>query len=234
MGMEKILVIDDDPTYVEFLTELLTAEKYEVSGAMSGLDALKIIKRNRFDLIILDLIMPDVDGFQVCREIRESKRNHDAMIIMVTGKRMGSHDLMKGLEMGADEYLLKPVSPGELLARVRAMIRVRKLQDEVAQLESRSSWKEGMKEMLSTLGEYLARSSTTISSLTDYSQFKSREDVETFQTLIGNETKSILIVLETLQKLIKKLDSETSDVTRDEIFDIEANLRERMEQVGKK
>ncbi|MBW1981266.1 MAG: response regulator transcription factor [Deltaproteobacteria bacterium] len=116
----KILVIEDDPVITEFLSTGLTYEGYEVAASATGKAALHELRHRAYDLIILDIMLPDLDGFEVCRHIR----SHDSElpILMLTVKKEVS-DRVKGLDSGADDYLTKPFSFDELLARIRALLR---------------------------------------------------------------------------------------------------------------
>jgi DNA-binding response OmpR family regulator len=117
--MPKILVVDDEPTLVETIRYNLRREGHDVVTAVDGLQALEVARRERPDLIVLDLMLPKLDGFEVCREIR---REQTVPIIMLTAKD-DEIDKVVGLELGADDYVTKPFSMRELLARVRASLR---------------------------------------------------------------------------------------------------------------
>lgn len=117
-----VLVIEDEPTIVEFLRVGLTYEHHEVEAAEDGLSGLSLAKQHEFDLIILDVMLPGLDGFQVCRRLRES--GQDVPIIMLTARK-DVPDRVTGLNLGADDYLTKPFSFDELLARMRAVLRRR-------------------------------------------------------------------------------------------------------------
>lgn len=117
--MTRILIIDDDPGLVELLTEYLQARGHEVISASNGDDGLLLLTNNNPDLIILDVMMPGKDGFQVCREIRSKSQ---IPVIMLTA-RGDEYDRIIGLEIGADDYLPKPFNPRELLARISAVLR---------------------------------------------------------------------------------------------------------------
>jgi DNA-binding response OmpR family regulator len=129
--MTKILLVEDDVTLLETLEYNLVKEGYEVVKATDGQSGLDVARQAKPDLIILDLMLPQLDGLSVCRAIR---REMDVPIIMLTA-RTGEVDKIVGLESGADDYVTKPFSLGELLARVRAQLRraPRQAQD---QLES--------------------------------------------------------------------------------------------------
>ncbi len=116
----RILVIEDEPTVVEFLRTGLTYEGYEVRVTESGREGLELALNQDFDLIILDLMLPDMDGFDVCRKLRSYGK--DVPIIMLTA-RTEIQDRVRGLDLGADDYITKPFSFDELLARVRARLR---------------------------------------------------------------------------------------------------------------
>ena len=117
---KKILVVDDEPAQLRLLDQVLTANGYGVIRANSGQEAMRIVFERRPDLVLLDVMMPEIDGWQTCRLIREVS---DVPVIMLTGKRNSEDDIVRGLECGADEYLVKPVGNRELLARVRAALR---------------------------------------------------------------------------------------------------------------
>ena len=116
----KILVVDDEPTFVRLIEQVLTNEGYEVFKANNGLEALRLLFVQKPDLVLLDVIMPRMDGWQTCQRIREMS---DVPIIMLTGKQKAEEDIVRGINYGADDYLLKPVGNKELVAKVRAVLR---------------------------------------------------------------------------------------------------------------
>jgi len=117
---KKVLVVDDEPAQLRLVDQVLTSNGYEVIKAGSGQEAVRVIYERKPDLVLLDVMMPEIDGWQTCRLIREVS---DIPVIMLTGKRNSEDDIVRGLECGADEYLAKPVGNRELLARVRAALR---------------------------------------------------------------------------------------------------------------
>ena len=117
--MKKILVVEDDPDIIEISHDYLKAAGYGVVTAADGVKGLAAARREKPDLIVLDLMLPEMDGLDVCRAIR---RESDVPIIMLTA-RVEETDKLIGLELGADDYITKPFSPRELVARVRVVLR---------------------------------------------------------------------------------------------------------------
>lgn len=119
-GRIHILVVEDEPTIVELLHIGLAYEGYQVAVAYNGHSGLEMAEKGDFDLLILDLMLPDLDGFKVCRRLR--MRENNIPIIMLTARK-DIADRVAGLDMGADDYITKPFSFEELVARVRAVLR---------------------------------------------------------------------------------------------------------------
>lgn len=117
--MEHILVVDDEKEIADLIEVYLVNENYQVSKFYNGKDALMAIQENTYDLAILDVMLPNVDGFELCQEIR---KEHYYPIIMLTAK-IEDNDKIKGLTIGADDYITKPFNPLEVLARVRTQLR---------------------------------------------------------------------------------------------------------------
>ena len=117
---KKILIVDDEPAQLRLAEQVLKSNGYQVLLANSGQESLRMIVDQKPDLVILDVMMPGIDGWQTCSCARELT---DIPIIMLTGKRTGEDDIVRGLECGADEYLAKPLGNRELLARVRSALR---------------------------------------------------------------------------------------------------------------
>ena len=115
----SVLLVEDDPRVRRVLRLALQDEGYQVREAASGRDGLAEVSQDSPDVVLLDLMLPDLDGFTVCREIR---RSTDVPVIMVTA-RTDSHDVVAGLEAGADDYVTKPLIAKELSARIRALLR---------------------------------------------------------------------------------------------------------------
>ena len=119
MADAKILVVDDDKKIVELVTLYLKKDGYHVLAAYDGQQAIELARRKQPDLVVLDLMLPQVDGMDVCRILRAES---PLPIIMLTG-RSTDDDKLEGLDLGADDYVTKPFNPRELLARIRAVLR---------------------------------------------------------------------------------------------------------------
>lgn len=117
---KKIMVVDDEPAQLRLVERALTVSGYHVVKAGSGQEALRLVFEQRPELVLLDVMMPEIDGWQTCRLIREVS---DVPVIMLTGRRHSEDDIVRGLESGADEYLAKPIGNRELQARVKAALR---------------------------------------------------------------------------------------------------------------
>jgi two-component system KDP operon response regulator KdpE len=114
------MVVDDEPAQLRLVERALTVSGYHVVKAGSGQEALRLVFEQRPELVLLDVMMPEIDGWQTCRLIREVS---DVPVIMLTGRRHSEDDIVRGLESGADEYLAKPIGNRELQARVKAALR---------------------------------------------------------------------------------------------------------------
>jgi len=128
MADARILVVDDERKVVELVTLYLKREGYQVLAAYDGLQALELARQKQPDLIILDLMLPGIDGLAVCRALRNEGNN--VPVVMLTARTL-EEDKLTGLDTGADDYVTKPFSPRELVARVRAVLRrVREQRDD--------------------------------------------------------------------------------------------------------
>src|SRR5882757_9058688 len=126
----RVLVVDDVPANVKLLEARLSAEYFDVTTAHSGAEALAICERAACDIVLLDVMMPDMDGFEVCRRLKSNPITHHIPVVMVTALDQSS-DRVAGLDAGADDFLTKPVSDVALIARVRSLSRLKMMTDEL-------------------------------------------------------------------------------------------------------
>jgi adenylate cyclase len=153
----RILAVDDNPTNLEILRVRLTAQGYEVVTAVDGEDALKRAGELEPDLVLLDVMMPKIDGITVLKQLKQDSKLAFVPVILVTAKA-DTRDIVQGLEAGGDDYLTKPYEQAALMARVRSLLRVKELHDTVAQqaaqlkeqTEQLSSWNRLLEERVAT------------------------------------------------------------------------------------
>ena len=129
----RILVVDDTPLNVKLLADLLRAQGYDVLTAASGREAMAIVEKEDLDLVLLDVVMPEMSGYEVCRKIRANPGTGILPVVMVTALDPGE-ERIKGIEAGADDFLTKPINQPELLARVRSLLRIRALYEELGEM----------------------------------------------------------------------------------------------------
>jgi putative two-component system response regulator len=164
--LAQILVVDDDPMIVDVLTRFLSREGYGVITAQNGIEALDKVKNHQPDLILLDVTMPEMDGFTACRLLKEDERTALIPITMLTGLDDREHRT-RGIEAGADDFLTKPFEHSILRARIRSQLRLKRLTDQLEHtenvifmlaqaVEEKDSYTEGHLRRLRSYGEQLA------------------------------------------------------------------------------
>src|SRR5256885_5656175 len=126
----RVLIVDDVPANLKLLESRLSAEYFDTMTASNGAEALGICERAECDVVLLDVMMPDMDGFEVCRRLKSNPLTHHLPVVMVTALDQPS-DRVKGLEAGADDFLTKPVSDVALIARVRSLSPLKMVPDEL-------------------------------------------------------------------------------------------------------
>jgi putative two-component system response regulator len=162
----RILVVDDDPMIVDVLTRFLSREGYEVITAQNGVEALGQVERHKPDLILLDVTMPEMDGFTTCRRLKDDERTALIPITMLTGLDDREHRT-RGIEAGADDFLTKPFEHSILRARIRSQLRLKRLTDQLEHtenvifmlaqaVEAKDAYTEGHLRRLRSYGEQLA------------------------------------------------------------------------------
>lgn len=125
-NQHKILAIDDDPVILNLIEKYFTDEDYSIKTALNGLDGLAMLKQEDFDLVILDLMMPDMNGYEICQKIREDFPLFELPVIILTAKSL-IKDIIKAFDTGANDYISKPFDRNELIARARTLIRLKRL-----------------------------------------------------------------------------------------------------------
>ena len=155
----RILVVDDTPSNVKLLADILSAKGYAVVTAVNGAEALARTERDTPDLVLLDVMMPGMSGYDVCRKLRDNPATAMLPVIMVTALDPGQ-ERVKGIEAGADDFLTKPIHQPEILARVRSLLRIKALHDELTDLnrdlEARVAEQVSQLERLSRLKRFFS------------------------------------------------------------------------------
>jgi adenylate cyclase len=158
-GPGRVLVVDDTPVNLKLLADLLAAKGYAVVTATSGPEALAKVEADAADLVLLDVMMPGMSGYEVCRKIRENPATAMLPVVMVTALDP-AQERVKGIDAGADDFLTKPIHQPELLARVRSLLRVKTLWDQLAELnrtlEQRVTEQVGQLERLERLKRFFS------------------------------------------------------------------------------
>ena len=135
--MATVLLVDDEEVNLYALKIILEARQYRCLTASNGPDALRIASEALPDAILLDIHMPVMDGYEVCRRLKEDERTHPIPIVFLTARYRDQEEVIHGLDLGANDYVTKPFNPEELLARVAVMVRVRKAEDAVREASHR-------------------------------------------------------------------------------------------------
>ena len=152
----RVLVVDDKPPNIRLLEAILAPRGYDVRTALSGEAALEIIAASDIDLVLLDIVMPGMDGYEVCRRIREHTDTAYLPVVMVTAS--GDEQKVKALEAGADDFLSKPINKNELLARVASLARIKHYQDTIKrQADELAGWNSELESRVEKQVEQLAR-----------------------------------------------------------------------------
>lgn len=129
----SLLIVDDKPKNIQVLGGILRREGYDLSFALNGYEALDLIKDNNFDLILLDVMMPEIDGFSVCRKLKNDPLTQDIPVIFITA-RAENHHVLRGFEVGGQDYIAKPFNSSELIARVDTHLKLRERSNELNEL----------------------------------------------------------------------------------------------------
>jgi len=144
---DVILIVDDDPSNRLLLKEILTSNGYEVKMARKGGEALNMVQEDPPSAVILDVLLPDMNGLQICRKMKSSKQTRFIPIVLLTALR-GNQERIQGIEAGADDFISKPVHRVELITRIKSLVRIKRL-NEI--LEQKVEELEAVKEKLKTL-----------------------------------------------------------------------------------
>ena len=154
MDTPTILIVDDEEINVKLIKGMLSQENYNIFGAFSGQEALSMLTSISPDLIMLDVMMPEMDGFELCRKIKQNENTQIIPVLMVTALREKKHRLM-AMDCGADDFLSKPVERTELKIRVKSLLRIKNYHDELYKRYEEISQKNDKLQKLETLRDGL-------------------------------------------------------------------------------
>jgi twitching motility two-component system response regulator PilG len=121
MGKKKILIVEDEESLLKLESILLSSRGYEVVGVVNGKEALDYLASNRVDLVLLDIMLPEIDGFEVCRRIKENAETRDTPVVMLTAKK-NPQDQQKGLAAGAAAYITKPFKSANIMELIQSLL----------------------------------------------------------------------------------------------------------------
>ena len=154
----RLLVVDDQPANIRLMEAILTPRDYDVRTASSGAEALDALAESDVDLVLLDIVMPGMDGYEVCRRIRDQADTAYLPVVMVTAS--GDEEKVKALEAGADDFLTKPINTSELLARVASLARIKRYQDTIKrQADELAAWNQELESRVEAQVSQLERMS---------------------------------------------------------------------------
>lgn len=191
----NILIVDDVPDNIKVAANILQRKNYELSFATSGNDALDKVNSNKFELILLDVMMPEMDGFQVCEKIKSTPATKDIPIIFLTAKT-DTESIVKGLKLGAVDYVTKPFNSTELLARVRTHLELQRSKEELQELNATKD------KFFSIIAHDLRGPFTALLGLTELLIIKidrySKDDIKRIVGELQSSAKTVHTLLENL------------------------------------
>jgi CheY-like chemotaxis protein len=187
MGRARILIADDDPDTLQTYSNLLELAGYEILKATTGQECLRVVREALPDLVLLDVMLPDLSGIDVCKQIKADPELASIFVIHVSGLRVSPKDLADGLESGADGYVPKPVDPRVLLAHIRALLRIKKAEAELAQHQAME---------LELLRRFSLSSRTAVTAQMYGAMPLSKGLPETFEELVGRYANVMDLALE--------------------------------------
>lgn len=202
----KILVVDDDPNMLFALARPLRAAGYDVLKGTSGKECLELTQQYKPDILLLDVVLPDLSGIEVCKRIKADPSLNHTFVVLVSGLKTSSEDQSIGLEEGADDFLVKPLSKRELLARIRAILRIKRA--ETALRESKEAAETANRAKSQFLANMSHELRTPLNAILGYSQLFLREttlpeQVQKGHEIIHRNAEHLLAMINTLLDLTK-------------------------------
>ena len=232
--MSHILVVDDMPMHVDYLKEELENLDYEVSTASDGEECLRQIARKIPDLVLLNYAMPELDGLGVLKILRSEETYANLPVILLTARK-DVEDRVEGLDAGADDYITKPFHIGEVVARIRALLRIQELQHRMIDHERRLAQIQGVGQTLVTLSHHINNATQSISGMAQLARDAKEEDIDLYRQMVDvciKQTERIGVVLGSLHEMVEDMNLKTVDYagTPDAMLEI-AKLEERIQAI---
>ena len=226
-----ILVVDDDPLLQEVLKTKLERSGYIVAVAEDGEVALDYISQKLPDLVLLDIKMPGMDGYEVCKRLRADEKTKALPILMLTAYG-GLNHVIKGMESGADDYISKPYEIEEVLVRVRSLLRVRQIERELREKETHLAKIEAISQLMVTMTHHINNSLVIINGRAQVAEFNRPKSVERLIEACKKETQRISAVLQSLEDMAGQMKCATTSYAgiEDAMIDIENEIRYRLEE----
>ncbi|TKJ41536.1 hypothetical protein CEE37_02945 [candidate division LCP-89 bacterium B3_LCP] len=228
----RVLVVDDDSMVREVLLTKLERAGYSVDGAADGKAALDKLTANPPDLLVLDIKMPDMDGYEVCQKLRNDDRTKTLPVLMLTAYG-GIDHIIKGLEAGADDYVTKPFHIEEVLVRVRSLLRMKNMERELREKETFLARLETMGRLLVTMSHYINNSLAIISGRAQATKADNQDQVRKLKRACAKESKRIAAVLKSLDEMANGMKLGTTSYVGSDVsmLDIEAKIARHLETV---
>lgn len=204
---KKILVVDDEPDVLKTISFRLKAEKYEVITASNGKEALQAANKKNPDLILMDIRMPEMDGFEATQILKKDKKTNLIPIIIVTASKDDTESIVKGFECGADDYITAPYNKFELLARVKAALRLRALWEELVKYQRLTA----ITETVVTLSHEINNPLNIIIGSTEFLTERksiSEKDIEKTITFIKEASSRIAAIMNKLSNLKEEVETD--------------------------
>ena len=209
--MSHILVVDDMPMHVDYLKEELENLDYEVSTASDGEECLRQIARKIPDLVLLNYAMPELDGLGVLKILRSEETYANLPVILLTARK-DVEDRVEGLDVGADDYITKPFHIGEVVARIRALLRIQELQHRMIDHERRLAQIQGVGQTLVTLSHHINNATQSISGMAQLARDAKEEDIDLYRQMVDvciKQTERIGVVLGSLHEMVEDMNLKT-------------------------
>lgn len=225
----RILVADDEPIIQDVLRARLERAGYSVEAASTGKETLVKVTAHKPDLLILDIKMPGMDGYEVCQRIRQNEETRALPILMLTAYGGVDH-VVQGLEMGADDYVTKPFQGEEVLMRVRSLLRVRQIERELREKETFLARVETLGQLLVTMAHYINNSLAIISGRAQATKENNPEQLRQLKDACVKETARIDAVIKSLEDMARKMKISTAAYAgiEDAMLDIEEEIKRKL------